>query len=357
MDDLLNVCDYERRAAELLPPGPLAYFAAGAGDEWTLRENVAAYRRWTLRPRVLRDVETVSTAATVLGTDVAMPILVAPMAYQRLAHPDGELAMARAAAKAGTVMCVSTASTASPAEIAAAAPDAPRWFQVYVFRDRELTRDWVERARDEGYRALVLTADTPYLGRRERDVRTGWKIPEDLDVHAVAAALGSMQSMTVADQFGIFSPSVSWRDIEQLATWSALPVLVKGVHTAEDALLAVEHGAAGVIVSNHGGRQLDGVAATLDALPEVVEAVAGRLAVLLDGGIRRGIDVVTALALGADAVLAGRAVLWGLAVDGEAGAARVLELLREELWLALALSGCCSPGEVTRAHVARATTL
>jgi isopentenyl diphosphate isomerase/L-lactate dehydrogenase-like FMN-dependent dehydrogenase len=352
--DLLNVWDYERAAAEKLDPGPLAYFAAGAGDEWTLGENVAAFRRWTLRPRVLCDVENVSTATTVLGTEVALPILVAPMAYQRLAHPDGEPAMARAAAAAGTIMCVSTVATASPQEIADAAPEATRWYQVYVFRDPGVTRAFVDQAVDAGYKALALTADTPYLGRRERDVRTGWKIPVDVEVPAMVAALGEMHSMSVAEQFGLFSPSVSWRDVEMLASESKLPVLVKGVHTAEDAKLAVDHGAAGVIVSNHGGRQLDGVPATLDMLPEIAEAVGDRVDVLLDGGIRRGTDVVKALALGARAVLAGRAVLWGLAVDGEEGARRVLELLRDELWLALALSGCNAPDAVTRAHVARA---
>jgi len=354
VEPLLNVWDYERAAAELLEPGPHAYFAGGAGDEWTLGENVAAFRRLALRPRVLRDVEEVSLATTVLDTELALPILVAPMAFQRLAHRDGEPAMARAAAAVGTVMCVSTVATATPREVADAAPGAPQWFQVYMFRDRELTRDFLAQARDAGYRALLLTADTPYLGRRERDVRAGWAVPADLDVPAMVAALGRMHELSVEEQFGFFSPSVSWRDVEWLSSETSLPVLVKGVHTSEDALLAVEHGAAGIVVSNHGGRQLDGVPATIDMLPEVADAVAKRVPVLLDGGIRRGTDVVKALALGADAVLAGRAVLWGLAVDGEAGAQRVLELLRDELFLALALCGCTSPTELTPAHVRRA---
>jgi isopentenyl diphosphate isomerase/L-lactate dehydrogenase-like FMN-dependent dehydrogenase len=354
-EELLNVWDYERVAETTLAPGPYAYFAAGAGDEWTLRENVAAYARWTLRPRVLCDVEAVSTATTVLATPVALPLLVAPMAFQRLAHADGEEGMARAAAAAGTIMCLSTISTATPAAVAAAAPAAPRWFQLYVFKDREVTRSFVEQARDAGFAALLLTADTPYLGRRERDVRTGWKIPADVEVPAMVAALGAMRSMTVAEQFELVSPSVSWRDVEWLATESSLPIVVKGVQTAEDARLAVDHGAAGVVVSNHGGRQLDGVPATLEILPEVVDEVGGRVEVLLDGGIRRGTDIVKALALGARAVLAGRAVLWGLVVGGEAGARRVLELLREELWLALALCGCTTPAEVTPDHARRAS--
>ena len=354
MDALLNVHDYERAAAEKLPPGPLAYFAAGAGDEWTLRENVNAYRRWTLRPRLLRDVERVTTARTVMGIELAAPIVVAPMAYQRHAHPDGEPAMARAAAAFGTIMTLSTMATASPAEVAAAAPDAPRWFQLYVFRDDAVTTSILEQAVDAGYRAVVLTVDAPYFGRRERDIRTGWMIPDDPAVPALEAALGSMRQTSVIEHFKLVSPSVSWRDIERIAGQTNLPVLVKGIHTAEDASLAVEHGAAGIVVSNHGGRQLDGVAATIDTLPEVVDAVGGQVEVLVDGGIRRGVDVVVALALGARGVLVGRPVLWGLAVDGADGAQRVLELLREELALALGLCGCCSPDDVTRAHVARA---
>ena len=354
MDALLNVHDYERAAAEKLPPGPLAYFAAGAGDEWTLRENVNAYRRWTLRPRLLRDVERVTTARTVMGVELAAPIVVAPMAYQRHAHPDGEPAMARAAAAFGTIMTLSTMATASPAEVAAAAPDAPRWFQLYVFRDDAVTTSILEQAVDAGYRAVVLTVDAPYFGRRERDIRTGWMIPDDPAVPALEAALGSMRQTSVIEHFKLVSPSVSWRDIERIAGQTNLPVLVKGIHTAEDASLAVEHGAAGIVVSNHGGRQLDGVAATIDTLPEVVDAVGGQVEVLVDGGIRRGVDVVVALALGARGVLVGRPVLWGLAVDGADGAQRVLELLREELALALGLCGCCSPDDVTRAHVARA---
>jgi isopentenyl diphosphate isomerase/L-lactate dehydrogenase-like FMN-dependent dehydrogenase len=352
--DLLNVWDYERAAEEKLPAGPHAYFAAGAGDEWTLRENVAAYRRWTLRPRILRDVTEVSTATTVLGTDIAFPILVAPMAYQRHAHPEGECAMAQGAAKAGTIMCLSTFATSSPAEVCATAPDAPRWYQLYVFRDAGVTRSIVEQAVEAGFQALVLTVDAPYFGRRERDIRTGWLIPDDPVVPALAAALGSMRETSVTHHFELIAPSLSWKDIERLADDSGLPLLVKGIHTAEDALLAVEHGAAGIVVSNHGGRQLDGVAATIDTLPEVVDAVGTQVEVLIDGGIRRGVDVAIALSLGARAVLVGRPVLWGLAVDGAAGARRVLELLRDELTLALSLLGCTNPGELSRAHVARA---
>ena len=354
VDAFLNVWDYERAAAEKLPAGPLAYYAAGAGDEWTLRENVAAYRRWTLRPRVLRDVTDVTTATTVLGTEIASPMLVAPMAYQRHAHPDGECAMAAGAAAAGTIMCMSTMATSSPAEVCAAAPDATRWFQLYVFRDEGVTRNIVEQAVDAGFRALVLTVDAPYFGRRERDIRTGWLVPAEPPVPALVAALGAAHETSVTEHFKLVSPSISWKDVAQLAELSGLPVLVKGIHTAEDAVLAVESGAAGVVVSNHGGRQLDGVAATVDMLPEVVDAVGSETEVLVDGGIRRGVDVAVALALGARAVLVGRPALWGLAVDGADGVRAVLELLQAELALALGLLGCASPAEVSRTHVARA---
>jgi 4-hydroxymandelate oxidase len=349
MTEPVNVGDYERLAEERLPAGAFGYFAGGAGDEVTLRENVAAYARYRLRPRVLVDVSTVTTATTVLGTEVSMPLLVAPTALQRMAHPDGEVATARAAAAAGTIMCLSTIANSSPREVAEAAPDAPRWFQLYVLQDAARTRELVAAVAELGYSALLLTADTPYLGRRERDVRNEFRIPAELAFPNMPAPReGSLHG-----QFAEMSPAVTWRDVEEVASLSGLPVLVKGVLTAEDALLAVEHGAAGVVVSNHGGRQLDGVPATLDALPEVVDAVGDRTEVLVDGGIRRGTDVLKALALGARTALAGRAVLWGLAVDGEAGVRRVLELLRAEIELGLALLGCPSPADVGAGHVAR----
>ena len=343
----LNVWDYEALAAEHLDPGAFGYYAGGAGDELTLRDNVEAFRRWRLRPRVLVDVAEPSTAATVLGQELSMPLIVAPVAFQRVAHPDGEVGMARAAHAAGTAMCLSTLSTTGPAEVAETG--VTRFFQLYVFRDEGVTRHLVDQARAGGFAALVLTVDTPIVGRRERDFRTGFTIPPDVTV----ASLGR-GNVTPVEAFAQMSASVSWHDIERLSSMADLPVVVKGVLTEEDAALACEHGAAAIVVSNHGGRQLDGVAATIDALPEVVEAVDGRVEVLVDGGVRRGTDVVRALALGAQAVLVGRAPLWGLAVDGEAGARRVLELLREEIRLALQLVGCCTPADVTRTHVERA---
>jgi 4-hydroxymandelate oxidase len=345
VEPLLNVWDYEAEAAKRLEPGAYGYYAGGAGDEVTLRDNVAAYGRLQLRPRVLVDVAGCTTATTVLGREVSMPLLVAPVAFQRVAHPDGEVGMARAARAAGTAMCLSTLSTSSPADVAETG--VTRFFQLYVFKDEGVTRDLVAQARELGFSALVLTVDTPVLGRRERDFRTGFTIPADI----VVAPFGPKEGVTPHSAFAQMSQSVTWRDVERFAAAAELPVLVKGVLTAEDARLACEHGAAGIVVSNHGGRQLDGVAATIDALPEVVEAVDGRVEVLIDGGIRRGADVVKALALGARACLAGRAPLWGLVVGGEAGALHVLELLRDEIQLALKLVGCASPAEVTRAHI------
>jgi 4-hydroxymandelate oxidase len=349
--EALNCGDFERLARETLPEGTYAYFAGGAGDEVTLRDNVAAYARWQLRPRMLVDVSEPCAPTTALGREVSMPLLVAPTAFHRLATPEGEFATARAAASVGTVMCLSTLATSTPAEVAAAAPDASRWFQLYHFRDEGVTRSLVEQAAEAGYEALVLTVDAPFAGRRERDFRTGFTLPPDVSVPSIAAVLGHDAQLTVQEVFALVDPSITWRDLERISSLSDLPLLVKGVLTEEDGRLAVEHGAAGMVVSNHGGRQLDGVPAALDALPEVVEAADGRVEVYVDGGIRRGTDVVKALALGARAAMVGRPVLWGLAAGGEEGARRVLELLRDEIELALALCGCASPEAVTRDHL------
>jgi isopentenyl diphosphate isomerase/L-lactate dehydrogenase-like FMN-dependent dehydrogenase len=301
---------------------------------------------------VLVDVSEVSTRATVLGTEVEMPILVAPVAFQLLAHPDGEAGMARAASAAGTVLCVSSLTSMRPAEVAEAAPGGKRWMQVYLFRDRGVTHAMIEEAQESGYEALVLTVDGPYAGRRERDLRSGFQVPAEIRAPALEGAVGH-RSLTTAEVFGLIDPSITWEDLERLCNEFELPILVKGLITGEDATLAVEHGAAGVVVSNHGGRQLDNAPATIDALPEVVEAVDGRIPVLLDGGVRRGTDVAVALAIGAEAVLVGRPALWGLAVDGEAGARRALDILTEELRLALALLGAPEPSTLGTGHVQR----
>ena len=350
----INVADPERVAAEKLEPGVLGYFAGGAGDEVTLRDNLAGWKRWRLRPRMLVDVSAVSTEVELLGAPLSMPILIAPVAYQRLVDPEGEEGMARAAAAAGTAMCLSTLATARPGEVAAAAPGGRHWFQLYKFRDAAITAALMDEAAENGFEAIVVTVDLPPGGNRERDLRTGFALPEGLGVPSVSAALGSDRAVTVEETFELMDLSMEWPAIAELAAETSLPILVKGILTAEDALLAVEHGAAGVIVSNHGGRQLDCAVAGAEALGEIVAAVDGGVPVLVDGGIRRGTDVAVALALGADAVLVGRPPLWGLAAGGSAGAARVLELLRREFELTLELCGCPSPAALTPDHLRRA---
>jgi isopentenyl diphosphate isomerase/L-lactate dehydrogenase-like FMN-dependent dehydrogenase len=346
----INLADYERLAEECCEPGYWGYVVGGAGDEVTLHDNVEAFRRVLLRPRMLADVSNVTTSTSVLGSEISLPVGVAPTSLQRVAHPDGEPALARAAEAVGTVYCLSSLGSARPGELAEAVPGALRWFQLYWSRDRGFTSDLVAEAAQAGFDALVLTVDLPRAGLRERDLRSGFRLPDDLPMPNLPQTLVGSESFH--DTLGeVVDTSLTWRDLEWLRSECSLPLVVKGLLTHEDATLACEHGAAGIVVSNHGGRQLDGVPATLDALPEIVEAAAGRAEVYLDGGVRRGTDVVKALALGAQAVFVGRPALWGLAARGEEGARHVLELLRDEVLLALLLLGCASPAEVGGAHV------
>ncbi len=348
---LVNIFDFEREAARRLPKPVLDYYAGGALDEVTLRENRAAYDRIPLYFHALADVSRVSLSTTVLGTNVSMPVLVAPTAFHCMAHAEGELATARAAAAAQTLMVVSTLSNTDVEEISAAST-GPLWFQLYVYKDRAATRDLIARVEATRCSAIVLTVDAPLLGPRERDVRNCFSLPEGLSVKNL---LGAGQGIVFREAFGsglakyvstFLDPAISWRDVEWLQGVSKLPLIIKGIVRADDARRAVEMGVRGLIVSNHGGRQLDTSPATIDALPHVVRAVSGKVEVLVDGGVRRGIDVVKALALGARAVLVGRPVLWGLAVDGEAGVERVLEILRAELGNALGLCGYSSVADV-----------
>ena len=332
-----TIADFEERAAAVLEEGPYGYYAGGAGDELTLDDNVQAWRRIRIRPRVLVDVSERDPGTTLLGRRRPHPILVAPTAYHRLAHPDGEEATARGAAAAEAIFCLSSLATTRPPAVAAAAPDGARWFQLYVFRDRGISHELLDAAIESRYEAIVITVDLPVLGTRERDVRSQYVIPDAILAASPWAARERPLSLLQIGE--LIDPTLTWADVEEFAARCELPVLVKGVLTPEDARLAAEHGAAGVVVSNHGGRQLDTVAAGADALPAVAEAVGDRMDVLVDGGIRRGTDVLKALALGARAVMVGRPVIWGLAVDGANGVRAVLDLLRAEFDTALALAG------------------
>jgi 4-hydroxymandelate oxidase len=350
-----TLTDVEALAKAKLPQVAYDYAAGAAGAERTLRENVEAFQRWRFQPRFLVDVSKRDLSTKLLGRTLPVPFGIAPTAFHRLFHPDGEVATSRAAASRGVLHVVSTLSTTPVEEVAQARQ--PRWFQVYVHKDRELTAELVQRAKASGYEALVLTVDSPVWGIRERDRKNGFTLPERLKLANFMrkldepGAAGDGLSNYVNGQL---DPSLTWEDMRWLARESGLPVLVKGILTPEDAKLARQNGAAGVIVSNHGARQLDRVSATLDALPGIAEAVGADVPVLMDGGVRNGGDVLIALALGADFVFLGRQVLWGLAVGGEAGVARVLDLVREELDNAMALTGRRSVAEVDAGLVQRA---
>jgi len=348
----LNVAETEALARAVLATATYAFFAGGAADGRALRANREAFERRLLRPRVLVDVSRRTTATTVLGRPVELPVLVAPVALQTLLHPEGELATARAAAGAGTVMCASAISAAAPAEIAAAAPGGRLWLQIYPFRDRELTAGLVRQAAAAGFEAVVLTVDGPVIGPREGAARSGFRYPDRLLVRGTAGIAGRTTAASAAELATLVDPTLCWDDLAWLRSLSRLPLVLKGILTADDARLAQAHGAAAVVVSNHGGRQLDAAPAPLDVLPEIVAAVGDELEVLVDGGIRRGTDVLVCLALGARAVLVGRPAMWGLAAGGSEGVARVLGLLRAELDNALALSGCPSPDDAVPAMVA-----
>jgi isopentenyl diphosphate isomerase/L-lactate dehydrogenase-like FMN-dependent dehydrogenase len=351
---LISLADYEVAAAAAMEAGAHGYVAGGAGDEVTLQDNLDAWRRLAIRPRVLVGVGSRDPGVHLLGVRRPHPLIIAPTAFQRLAHPEGEVAMARAAEATGAIMCLSTLANTSPAQLAEAVPGAPRWFQLYVFADRGVSRELMARAAEHGYEALVVTVDLPVMGVRERDLRSGMTASSVESVSSAAAAAGAQGTMTPAEFAGLIDPELSWRDIERFAAESPLPVIVKGVLTPEDARVAADHGAQGVVVSNHGGRQLDTVLAGADALPAVAEEVGDRVAVMVDGGVRRGTDVLKALALGARAVMVGRPLLYGLAVDGTAGARHVLEILLSEFDAALALSGAGRADRLDSSYVCHA---
>lgn len=349
----VNLFELEKLAQQKLSQSAFDYYVSGANDEITLRDNHAAYERIRLAPRMLVDVSKRDLSVTVLGQKISMPILIAPTAFQRMAHPDGELATARAAGRAGTIMTLSTLANSSIEDVAAAA-SGPLWFQLYVYKDRKITASLVQRAEAAGFKAIVFTVDSPLLGRRERDVKNRFHLPSNLSVaNLIAAGLYELpsdipDSGLAAYIASLYDTALTWKDVDWLRGITKLPILLKGILRADDARLALEHGVAGIIVSNHGGRQLDTVPATIDALPAIMDAVQDKMPVLIDGGVRRGTDILKAIAFGARAVLLGRPILWGLTLDGEEGVGLVLELIRQELDLGMALAGCPTIGDISR---------
>jgi L-lactate dehydrogenase (cytochrome) len=374
-----TIDDLRRLARRRLPRAVFDFVEGGAGDERTVARNRAAFERLLFQPHVLVDVSKREQATVVLGERVKTPVLVSPTGMAGLCWPRGEVVAARAAHEIGTIYTLSTHSSCSIEEVAAGAP-GPLWFQLYVWQNRELTRSFVDRARIAGYRALMLTVDVPVISRRERDLRNGFTVPPRLTVRNVADTLrrvGWMRRvllgprLTLANLVGAtgaprtdivtlagvaqrqVDPSMTWADLAWFRSLWSGPLLLKGVLTAADARRAAEHGVDGLVVSNHGGRQLDGASATVEALPEIVDAVGHRMEVLLDGGVRRGADVVRALALGARAVMVGRPYLYGLAAGGPAGVRRALEILVGEVDHALALVGVPRVGDLDRTIVRR----
>ncbi|KAM9392017.1 2-Hydroxyacid oxidase 1 [Pholidichthys leucotaenia] len=360
------VSDFEEDARKILPKAVYDYYRSGADDQNTLADNVAAFKRWYLVPRVLRDVSTVDLSVSVLGQKLSMPVCVASTAMQRMAHPEGETATARACKAMGIGMMLSSWATSTIEEVMSATSASVGdgggilWMQLYIYRDRDLTLSLVRRAEMAGYKAIFLTVDTPYLGKRLDDVRNRFKMPPHLSMSNFSTASLAFSEGDYGNDSGLsvyvakaIDPTICWDDITWLKKHTHLPVIVKGILNAEDAVQALSYGVNGILVSNHGARQLDGVPATLDVLEEVVKVVQGRCDVYMDGGVRRGTDVLKALALGAKAVFIGRPVLWGLACQGEQGVIELLELLKEELRLAMALSGCRSISEVNKSLVRR----
>jgi 4-hydroxymandelate oxidase len=349
---IVNVHEFEAPGRERMAGPAWDYVAGGSWDEITLAENDLAWREFRFTYRVLTDIRKVDVSGSFLGRPSALPIAIAPMAAQGLAHPDAEGAMARAAAAAGIPMIVSTSASMAIEDVAEAAPDADRLFQLYLFNDLAFSPTLVNRAEAAGYRAIVLTVDLPVLGYRERDRRSGFALPTMPNVDGTAAEAAAEDSPADRGRYGGLDDQralgLTWTDLATIRSWTRLPLILKGIVSPEDARLAVEHGVDGIVVSNHGARQLDRSLATAHALADVVTAVDGKIEVWVDGGIRRGLDVAIALALGATGVLVGRPFYWALAAGGQAGVERAIAILREELELALPLLGCASIADLRR---------
>ncbi|KAI8520589.1 Hydroxyacid oxidase 2 [Branchiostoma belcheri] len=350
---MVCVADFEEYANNKLARTYKEYFRSGADQCQTLRENTEAFKRLRIRPRFLRDVSCRDLSTSLLGEKVDFPVGVSSTGLQGLAWPDGDSKTAKAAAKLHTCMIVSTYANNSLEEISSASPGGLKWFQLYIMPDRRFTQRLVQRVAQAGYKALVVTVDLPVVGKRYPDLRNSFRLPPHLTVPNLQGLQSSASQSKDERNYGSGAspedPALSWKDIDWLSSITNLPIILKGVMTAEDAGIALDHpGVKGILVSNHGGRQLDGVPATIEVLPEIVAAVGGRLEVYLDGGVRTGTDVLKALALGARAVFVGRPAIWGLAYNGEDGVTEVLKILRNELDLAMALSGCRCLAEIKR---------
>lgn len=362
----MSITDWEEQARAKISATNYDYIAGGAGLETTIRANRGAFDRWLIRPRLLKGAEERDLTTNILGTPSAGPFMLAPIGVQSLAHPEAELASARAAAAMGIPFILSTVSSFSMEEVAKVMGDAPRWFQLYITKLPNVVSSFLKRAKDTGYSAIVITVDTPLQGYRPRDLKRGFSpfphgigvsnyisdpvfrqmLPENFDEHPRVAGEAYLEHA--------FYPNLSWHEIDIVRNQTDLPILVKGITHPEDAKMAIEHGAQGIIVSNHGGRQVDGAISTLDALPEICEVISGRVPVIMDSGIRTGGDIFKALALGASAVLIGRPYIYGLAVGGEHGVQQVIRNFMAEFDLELVLSGHCSVAELDRSAVSRA---
>jgi isopentenyl diphosphate isomerase/L-lactate dehydrogenase-like FMN-dependent dehydrogenase len=348
----INLFDFEAIAKERLPKEEYDYIAGGATDEISVDRNRRAYASWAFRPRVLRDVSALDLSTTVLGTKVSLPVLIAPCGGHKRAHPEGELATYRAAASCGSIMAVSANSNTSFEELAQAAK-GHLWVQMYPFRDKEMTQEWLDRVKDAGYEAVIVTLDSQWPPKRERNIRNNYRRTRGVNYPAAGG-----ETPRPAGRAGEGSdPAATWKDLEWIKSATELPVIAKGVLTGEDVELCAEVGADGVIVSNHGGRHLDNTLATVEVLSEAVAAAKGQMEIYLDGGIRRGADVVKALALGATAVFIGRPLFWGLAVDGEKGVVRVFEILREEIEITMAKCGRPTIASIDASTIVKAPPL
>jgi 4-hydroxymandelate oxidase len=339
---VVNLADFEPLAGERMSGPAFDYVAGGAWDEVTLREGAEAWGRRRFVPRVLREIDRIDVSGAFLGRESAIPVAVAPMAVQALAHPGAEAELLAGAAAAGIPYCLSTTSSMPLEDVAAAVPEADRWFQLYLVGTPADSRHLVERAEAAGYRLLVVTVDLPVLGRRERDVRSGFTLPELPHIDALEQEREQRYG-GIEDQW---RNGLTWRTIEEIRTWTSIPLVLKGILHPDDARRAADIGADAVIVSTHGGRQLDRSISSVDALPAVIQAVGAGTEVWVDGGIRRGLDILVALAMGATGVLVGRPFYWALATGGRDGVLRAAAILRNELALALPLLGCSSLREI-----------